>query len=59
MDLNSDHTPANKVFEAMIENGLLTIVSRNRTIRLLPPLTITKTEIDAALTIINQVLTAL
>jgi acetylornithine/succinyldiaminopimelate/putrescine aminotransferase len=41
---------------ALIEHGLLALTAGSDTIRLLPPLTITKEEIDKGLTIFKQVL---
>ena len=42
----------------LVENGLLALTAGEDTIRLMPPLTITKEEIDAGLAILKQVLTS-
>jgi len=48
--------PHKEAAAAMIEQGLLALTAGSDTIRLLPPLTITKEEIDKGLTIFKQVL---
>lgn len=48
--------PHKEAAAAMIEQGLLALTAGSDTIRLLPPLTITKEEIDEGLTIFKQVL---
>ena len=40
----------------LVESGLLALTAGADTIRLMPPLTITKTEIDAGLAILNRIL---
>jgi len=42
---------------ALMENGLLALTAGEDTIRLMPPLTISKAEIDAGLAILKQILT--
>ena len=42
----------------LVENGLLALTAGEDTIRLMPPLTITKGEIDAGLTILKQILSS-
>ena len=49
-------TPAIRMTDELMREGLLVIPSGERTLRLLPPLTITKSEADEALKIIRQVL---
>jgi acetylornithine/N-succinyldiaminopimelate aminotransferase len=48
--------PHKEAAAAMIEQGLLALTAGSDTIRLLPPLTITKEEIDEGLSIFKQVL---
>jgi acetylornithine/N-succinyldiaminopimelate aminotransferase len=48
--------PHKEAVSAMIEQGLLALTAGSDTIRLLPPLTITKKEIDKGLSILKQVL---
>ncbi len=47
---------ASDVFEKLAESGLLTINTRNNTLRLLPALIITKAQVDQAVEIIKTVL---
>ncbi|NCB29765.1 MAG: aminotransferase class III-fold pyridoxal phosphate-dependent enzyme, partial [Clostridia bacterium] len=42
----------------LVESGLLALTAGADTIRLMPPLTITKAEIDAGLSILKQILSA-
>ena len=48
--------PHKEAAATMIEQGLLALTAGSDTIRLLPPLTITKEEIDEGLSIFKQVL---
>ena len=45
---------AQEVVEKMMTNGLLTKVTRNGTIRMCPPLTITELQMEESLNIIKQ-----
>lgn len=49
--------PIGEVVTDLIEAGLLTLVAGENVLRLLPPLTVSKTEIDLAIQKINEVLT--
>jgi len=49
-------TPANVVVVAAIENGLLTVPAGPSVIRWLPPLIVTRTEIDEAVSIFAETL---
>lgn len=49
-------TPIGEVITDLIESGLLTLVAGESVLRLLPPLTVSKTEIDEALQKIKHVL---
>ncbi len=53
--LNTNVVEADHVCRQLIEKGLLSINTRNQSIRLLPPLTITTQQIDHALEIIEAV----
>ena len=47
--------PARKVAEECLKRGLI-VLTAHKKVRLLPPLTITKNEIDEALKILNEVI---
>jgi acetylornithine/N-succinyldiaminopimelate aminotransferase len=49
-------TPALKVVKTLISKGLITVPAGPETVRLLPPLNVTDTEIDEALAILKEVL---
>lgn len=51
-------TPALKVVKSLISNGLITVPAGPETIRLLPPLNVTDAEIDEALAILKDTLSA-
>ena len=55
-DLEGEGIPAIIATKALMASGLLVIPSGERTIRLLPPLNITKAEADEALAILKKVL---
>jgi acetylornithine aminotransferase/acetylornithine/N-succinyldiaminopimelate aminotransferase len=55
-DLAGEGVPSIIATKALMAAGLLVIPSGERTIRLLPPLNITKSETDEALSILKQVL---
>ena len=57
-DLEGEGIPSSVATKALMAAGLLVIPSGERTIRLLPPLNITKAEADEALTILKKVLAA-
>ena len=57
-DLTGEGVPSIIATKALMAAGLLVIPSGERTIRLLPPLNITKTEADQALAILREVLSA-
>jgi acetylornithine aminotransferase/acetylornithine/N-succinyldiaminopimelate aminotransferase len=57
-DLTGEGLPSIIATKALMAAGLLVIPSGERTIRLLPPLNITKTEADQALAILREVLSA-
>jgi acetylornithine aminotransferase/acetylornithine/N-succinyldiaminopimelate aminotransferase len=57
-DLPGEGTPALRMTKALMAEGLLVIPSGEKTIRLLPPLTITGDEADEALMILRKVLGA-
>jgi acetylornithine aminotransferase/acetylornithine/N-succinyldiaminopimelate aminotransferase len=57
-DLTGEGLPSIIATKALMAAGLLVIPSGERTIRLLPPLNITKTEADRALAILREVLSA-
>ncbi len=48
--------PHREAVGKLVESGLLALTAGADTIRLMPPLTITKTEIDAGLAILNRIL---
>ena len=48
--------PAKPVFSACIENGLLLVGAGEKVIRMLPPLSVSKTEIESALSILKKAL---
>jgi len=52
-------TPALELVMRLMENGLLTVPAGPETLRLLPPLNVTDAEIDEALAILHDTLTAL
>lgn len=54
IDVNIDLVKSREIFEKFIQGGLLTIDTRNKSIRLLPPLIITKPQIDEAIETIQQ-----
>ena len=58
-DLTGEGLPSIIATKALMAAGLLVIPSGERTIRLLPPLNITKTEADRALAILREVLSAM
>jgi acetylornithine aminotransferase/acetylornithine/N-succinyldiaminopimelate aminotransferase len=58
-DLAGEGLPSIMATKALMAAGLLVIPSGERTIRLLPPLNITKTEADRALAILREVLSAM
>jgi len=51
-------TPALKVVKSLISKGLITVPAGPDTVRLLPPLNVTETEIDEALAILKDTLSA-
>ena len=51
-------TPALKVVKSLISKGLITVPAGPDTVRLLPPLNVTNTEIDEALAILKDTLSA-
>lgn len=55
LEINTDLLTAADFSLQLIENGLLNINTRNKVIRLLPPLTITREQIDEAVAIIRKV----
>ena len=55
IELDNNIVTSRAVFEKLIRNGLLSIDTRNKVIRLLPPLIITKEQIDDAIKIIHHV----
>ena len=55
IELNTNVTEPQAIFEKLIKKGLLTLLTKNKTIRLLPPLIITKQQIDHAVEIIHDV----
>lgn len=57
-DLPGEGLPSIQATKALMKEGLLVIPSGERTIRLLPPLNITKGEADEALAILRKVLSA-
>ena len=58
-DLPGEGLPSIIATKALMRSGLLVIPSGERTIRLLPPLTISREEADEALAILNSVLSEL
>jgi len=58
-DLTGEGLPSIIATKALMAAGLLVIPSGERTIRLLPPLNITKTEADRALAILREVLSTM
>ncbi len=56
IELNTNILTSRAAFEKLIENGLLCIDTRNKVLRLLPPLIITKNQINEAVNIISKVL---
>jgi acetylornithine/N-succinyldiaminopimelate aminotransferase len=58
-DLTGEGLPSIIASKALMAAGLLVIPSGERTIRLLPPLNITKTEADRALAILREVISAM
>ncbi|MDP4625499.1 MAG: acetylornithine/succinylornithine family transaminase [Akkermansiaceae bacterium] len=56
IEVSEGETPALKVVKALMAKGLLTVPAGTDTFRLLPPLNVTESEIDEALTIIKDVL---
>ncbi len=56
IELNTNIQTSRAVFERLIKNGLLCIDTRNKVLRLLPPLIITKNQIDDAVNIIRGVI---
>ena len=51
-------TPALKIVKSLISKGLITVPAGPDTVRLLPPLNVTNTEIDEALAILKDTLSA-
>lgn len=51
-----ENTTCAEIFEKFLKKGLLSIATRNNCIRLLPPLIITKAQVDEAMKIIQSVL---
>jgi 4-aminobutyrate aminotransferase-like enzyme len=57
-DLSQEGVPSLLMTKELMKAGLLVIPSGERTIRLLPPLNISKEEADEALAILKKVLSA-
>lgn len=57
-DLPGEDVPSIRATKALMREGLLVIPSGERTIRLLPPLNISRSEADEALAILRKVLSA-
>lgn len=57
-DLSGEGAPSLRITKELMKAGLLVIPSGERTIRLLPPLNITRAEADEALSILKKVLSA-
>lgn len=55
LDINTAIISSNEVVKRLVAAGLLSLNTRNKSIRLLPPLNITKDEIDQAFMIIKKV----
>lgn len=56
IQLDETVTTATEVFQQLIKHGLLSINTRNNTIRLLPPLVVNREQIDEGISIIKTVL---
>jgi len=57
IEINNEKIDTQTVFTALVKKGLLSINTRQKVIRLLPPLTINKEEVDHAIDILATVLT--
>ena len=54
IEINPEVIPSRTIFEKLIQNGLLSIDTRSKVIRLLPPLILNKHHIDEAVDIVQQ-----